>query len=115
MGGDSGYDDHFKMIGEKYGPIDLAILDNGQYDKNWKYIHMLPEETVQAAADLHASRLLAFHNSKFALANHAWDDPLKRASHAAADSHLKLLTPMIGEAVMLDEDKLYSRWWEGQE
>ena len=27
LGGDSGYDNHFKEIGKKYGPFDLAILE----------------------------------------------------------------------------------------
>lgn len=30
--GDSGYGPHFKAIGEQFGPIDLAIMENGQYD-----------------------------------------------------------------------------------
>lgn len=30
LGGDSGYGSHFKAIGEKYGPFDVAILENGQ-------------------------------------------------------------------------------------
>ena len=49
--GDSGYGPHFKAIGEQFGPIDLAIMENGQYDQDWKYIHMMPEETAQAADD----------------------------------------------------------------
>lgn len=32
MGGDSGYDTHFKEIGTKYRNIDLAILENEQYN-----------------------------------------------------------------------------------
>ena len=52
LGGDSGFDTHFKEIGNKYGPFDLAILECGQYNPYWKYIHMMPEETVQAAIDL---------------------------------------------------------------
>jgi L-ascorbate metabolism protein UlaG (beta-lactamase superfamily) len=57
IGGDSGYDTHFIEIGNKFGPFDLAVLENGQYDKNWKYIHMMPEEVVQAAEDLRAKVL----------------------------------------------------------
>ena len=34
--GDSGYGPHFKAIGEQFGPIDLAIMENGQYDQDWK-------------------------------------------------------------------------------
>jgi len=52
IGGDSGYDDSFKKIGEKYGPFDIAMLECGQYDKQWPYIHMMPEESVQASIDL---------------------------------------------------------------
>ena len=56
--GDSGYGPHFKAIGEQFGPIDLAIMENGQYDQDWKYIHMMPEETAQAADDLRARSVL---------------------------------------------------------
>ena len=49
IGGDSGYDSHFRSIGEKFGPFDLAILECGQYHANWKYIHMTPEEVILAA------------------------------------------------------------------
>jgi L-ascorbate metabolism protein UlaG (beta-lactamase superfamily) len=54
--GDSGYGPHFKAIGEQFGEVDLAIMENGQYDQDWKYIHMMPEETAQAADDLMHAR-----------------------------------------------------------
>ncbi len=44
LGGDSGYGSHFKAIGDQFGPFDLAILECGQYGKNWPYIHMFPEQ-----------------------------------------------------------------------
>lgn len=31
--GDSGYGPHFKAIGEQFGGVDLAIMENGQYDQ----------------------------------------------------------------------------------
>lgn len=43
MGGDSGYDTHFAEIGKQYPGIDLAILENGQYNEDWKYIHTMPQ------------------------------------------------------------------------
>jgi len=113
LGGDSGYDTHFKTIGDQYGPFDLAILECGQYDKNWKYIHMMPEETVQAAQDLKATKLLAVHWAKFALSNHAWDDPIKRVYQAATKNNMPLLTPMIGEKMTIDNNgQVFSKWWE---
>ena len=56
---------HFKAIGEQFGPIDLAIMENGQYDQDWKYIHMMPEETAQAADDLRARSVLPGHAGRF--------------------------------------------------
>lgn len=67
LGGDSGYDTHFKVIGEKYGPFDIVILESGQYNTAWPFIHMMPEETVQAAVDLKAKLLLPVHWGKFTL------------------------------------------------
>lgn len=113
IGGDSGYDTHFKTIGQQHGPFDLAILECGQYDKNWKYIHMMPEETVQAAQDLQAKKLLAVHWGKFTLANHAWDDSIIRVHKAATENGMPLLTPMIGEQVNIDDStQKFSAWWQ---
>ncbi|HLK29243.1 MAG TPA: MBL fold metallo-hydrolase [Puia sp.] len=113
LGGDSGYDVHFAEIGTEYGPFDIAVLECGQYDKNWKYIHMMPEQTFQAAEDLRAKKLLAVHWAKFALANHAWSDSIKRVSVASVNKSVQLLTPMIGEEVDLKSDsQIFSKWWE---
>jgi len=113
LGGDSGYDNHFKTIGNLHGPFDIAILECGQYDKSWKYIHMMPEETVQAAIELKAKKLLAVHWGKFALSNHAWDDPAKRVYKAAQENKVHLLTPMIGEKVNINDDaQVFSSWWK---
>jgi L-ascorbate metabolism protein UlaG (beta-lactamase superfamily) len=112
IGGDSGYDDHFAKIGKQFGPIDLAILENGQYDKNWKYIHMMPEEVVQAALDLRARHLLPVHWSKFSLANHAWDDPIRRVFKEAKLKKVSLVHPMIGEAIYLNQEGKPVAWWE---
>lgn len=111
LGGDSGYDSHFKEIGDKLGPFDLAILENGQYDLSWKYIHMMPEEVVQAAKDLQAAKLLPVHSSKFVLANHAWYEPLERISKEASIQRQPLLTPRIGEVVDLDEPHDSPNYW----
>ena len=114
IGGDSGYDTHFAEIGKKSGPFDLAILENGQYNKNWKYIHMQPAEVLQAAKDLRAKRLFPVHNSKFALALHSWDEPLIKITELNGEANLILTTPMIGEPVNLkDNSQKFSKWWEG--
>lgn len=111
IGGDSGYDTHFKEIGAKYGPFDLVILENGQYDKNWKYIHMQPEEVIAATKDLKASILLPVHSSKFTLANHAWYEPLERISILSEQEKIAVLTPLIGEIVDLNNPTLEPTYW----
>lgn len=113
IGGDSGYDTHFEAIGNKYGPFDLVILECGQYNKYWKYIHSMPEETAQIAVELKAKKLLPVHWAKFALSMHDWDEPIKRVSIAAAEKNMPLLTPMIGEAVYWQDDAIKQiAWWE---
>lgn len=114
LGGDSGYDTHFAEIGEKHGAFDLAILDNGQYNHAWKYIHALPEEVLQAAVDLKAKKLLPVHSSKFMLAQHSWDAPLQTITELNGKFNLPLITPKIGELVDLDSDtQVFARWWKG--
>ncbi len=112
IGGDSGYDRHFAEIGNQFGPFDLAILEDGQYNLNWKYIHMLPEETVQAAIDLRAKKLLPVHWAKFNLSLHAWNEPILRITKEAKNKNMDLLHPMIGEAVNLDIEQKFENWWE---
>jgi L-ascorbate metabolism protein UlaG (beta-lactamase superfamily) len=113
IGGDSGYDSHFAEIGKRFGPFDLAILEDGQYNKNWKYIHMMPEETVQAAIDLGAKKLLPVHWAKFSLSLHAWNEPIIRIKKEADLKKVYLLHPMIGEYVDLDTNQVFTSWWEG--
>jgi L-ascorbate metabolism protein UlaG (beta-lactamase superfamily) len=114
FGGDSGYDTHFAEIGKKFGSIDLAVLENGQYNPAWRYIHMLPEELPQAAKDLNAKRVLAVHSSKFALASHPWDEPLILAEQRSRAGELPLITPVIGEPVWLrDSTQRFTAWWQG--
>lgn len=120
LGGDSGYDSHFKEIGEKYGPFDLAILESGQYNTMWPLIHMMPEETVQAALDLKAKALLPVHWGKFRLGMHSWNEPVKRVLIKAEELNkeqgigdkLQVATPKIGEPLMINGNYSPNNWWD---
>ncbi|QBR13874.1 MBL fold metallo-hydrolase [Sphingobacterium sp. CZ-2] len=111
LGGDSGYGKHFKTIGEEHGPFDLVLLENGQYNEYWKYIHMMPEEVIQAAEDLRAKDLIPVHSGKFPLANHAWDEPLIRVTNEAKRKNRPIWTPQIGQVVYLGKANQFSEWW----
>jgi L-ascorbate metabolism protein UlaG (beta-lactamase superfamily) len=115
IGGDSGYDNHFAAIGDRHGPFDLAILEAGQYNQYWKYIHMMPEEAVQATVDLKAKALLPVHWSKFSLSIHAWDEPIIRVVEEAKRKGVNVVHPMIGEALHLDPLSYTSEWWKDLE
>lgn len=113
--GDSGYGPHFADIGAKFGPVDLAIMEAGQYDPSWKNIHMMPEEAAKGALDLRAKALLPVHSGRFTISNHAWDDPYKRLAAASEGKPFRLLTPQIGEVADLgDQDQRFGAWWEAQ-
>ena len=110
--GDTGYGPHFKELAQRFGHFDLAALDMGQYDPRWPYIHMNPEQAAQAAQDLHAKALLPAHVGKFNLARHTWFEPFERISAASQGKPYRLLSPMMGEALRLNEQNpLFSQWW----
>ncbi|MBP9924494.1 MAG: MBL fold metallo-hydrolase [Cyclobacteriaceae bacterium] len=113
IGGDSGYDDAFKEIGNKYGPFDLALLECGQYDRQWPNIHMMPEQTVQAGVDLNAKVMMPVHWGKFVLANHPWKEPVERATKQAEVLKIKIATPLIGEPIFLNDSFPAAHWWQG--
>ncbi len=111
---DSWYDKFFKKIWEKRPNIDLAVIENGQYDMQRKYIHMLPDDVVQTIKDLNPKKVLTVHNSKYAMANHDWDEPLKALDERLDKEWINSwITPVIGEIVELDNDnQKFSKWRE---
>ncbi len=112
IGGDSGYDQHFAEIGKTHGPFDIAILENGQYDHKWPYIHMLPEDFIKAATDINSRLILPVHSSKFALSNHPWHEPLERISRLNEETKHNIITPRIGEKVHLkNQNQVFEAWW----
>ena len=109
--GDSGYSDTFKIIGQRYGPFDIAFLENGAYNLDWAQIHLMPEETVQASIDLKARLLFPIHWSKFDLALHPWDEPAIRLTREATIRNVTVASPLIGEVFDV-RNYPETRWWE---
>lgn len=112
FGADSGYYPGFKTIGDKYGPFDLALLECGQYSQYWPYIHMLPEEVIQAANDLGAQSLLPIHWGKYKLSIHPWTEPVERLLNATGDGNITIGTPQVGEVFDLDSSLPNRKWWK---
>jgi len=114
VSGDSGYSDHFSVIGERYGPFDLSFMKIGAYGPGapWLDIHMSVEDAVRAHREVRARRLFPVHWGTFNLAFHDWDEPIRRAVQAANASGVELLTPRLGEIVDADKALPLQAWWE---
>lgn len=111
--GDGGYGAHFKEIGDKYGPFDISMMECGQYNQDWHAIHMMPEETAQAAVDLQSKLFMPIHWGAFTLAFHDWTDPAERVTAAALKLNQQVTTPKIGEPVIVGAAVFpTARWWE---
>ena len=99
IGGDGGYDQRFAQIHERFGAVDLAILENGQYNDNWKYIHTTPEDLEKVILDLQAKQVFTVHPDKYSLAMHPWYEPDSVAKNIAAKHNIRLMDAPIGSIV----------------
>ena len=55
----------------------------------------MPQYLGQVARDLNAEKILTVHHSKYALARHRWDEPLKNAMNLKEKDSLNVLMPKI--------------------
>ena len=109
--GDTGYADHFKAIGEAYGPFDLTIIKVGAYSEKWPEIHINPKQAVQAHIEVQGKLLLPVHWATFNLALHPWDEPIIRTIKAAKKDNVQLTIPIIGEIVNIESTAENIEWW----
>ncbi|WP_318509397.1 MBL fold metallo-hydrolase [Bacillus sp. T3] len=111
--GDGGYGTHFKEIGKKYGPFDLTLIEGGQYDRRWSWVHMTPEQAVQAHIDVNGKNMMLVHWGAFTLAFHGWTEPIVRALKASEKSGVNMIAPKIGETIPVDGKFSVpaSSWW----
>ncbi len=109
--GDSGYFNGFKEIGEKLGPFDLAFIECGQYNLDWEAIHLLPEQSAQAAEDVTSKYVVPVHWGKFKLSTHTWTEPVERFLKASENKSFKILTPKPNEIISLKKKSEFNFWW----
>ncbi|MBN2011740.1 MBL fold metallo-hydrolase [candidate division KSB1 bacterium] len=109
---DSGYWDGFKQIGKKYGPFDINFIECGAYNEAWYFVHMFPEQTVQAHLDLGGKIVQPIHWGTFNLSLHPWYEPMQRFTKAADSLGLTCATPIVGETTIFNGNIPNQRWWE---
>lgn len=110
--GDTGYFPGFKEIGEKLGPFDVSIMAVGAYDERWAYVHLDPEEAVQAHLDVRADRFIPVHWGTFKLAFHDWTEPAERTLEEARKKGIVVWTPAPGQSISPPLMVATERWWD---
>lgn len=105
--GDSGYCPHFKDIGQKLGPFDLAAIPIGAYEPRWfmRYHHVTPEEALKIHLDIVSKQSVAIHWGTFILTDEPLDEPPARLKKALQDKNLFKDTFKVlkhGETIILD-------------
>ena len=106
--GDSGYTKHFKEIGDKYGPFDLALLPIGAYAPRWFMSgnHVDPEEAVKIHRDLRSKYSVAMHWGTFILTDEPLDEPPFKLAEALKKHQIDATSFEVyqhGETRFLDE------------
>ncbi|MBD1134712.1 MBL fold metallo-hydrolase, partial [Pelagibacterales bacterium SAG-MED48] len=107
---DTGYGDIYKDLGEKYGPIDLTMINIGAYDFKPMFdksiYHTTPEEALNVAKDLKSKKVMGTHWGTFVLSLEPIMEPPKRFKASAANYDFKeedAIIFKIGEITPLND------------
>jgi len=73
---------------------------------------MNPEEAVKAHIAVQAGRMLPVSWGTFNIAFHDWNEPIERTAKVANEQDVDLITPRLGEVVIIDEPFQSHRWWD---
>ena len=109
FGCDTGYGNIYKELGEKYGPIDLTMINIGAYDFKPMFdksiYHTTPEEALNVAQDLKSKKVMGMHWGTFVLSLEPIMEPPVRFKASAAKYGFKeedAITFKIGEIAPLN-------------
>ena len=84
---DTGYGNIYKELGEKYGPIDLSMINIGAYDFRPMFeksiYHTTPEEALNIAQNLKSKKVLGTHWGTFVLSLEPIMEPALRFKNNA--------------------------------
>jgi len=104
---DTGYGNIYKDLGNKYGPIDLTLINIGAYNfypitpyKDKSSYHTNPEEALSVAKDLRSKKVIGMHWGTFVLSLEPIMEPPKRFKYNAEKygfNEKEAITFKIGE------------------
>jgi L-ascorbate metabolism protein UlaG (beta-lactamase superfamily) len=109
--GDTAMHPDFLKVGERYGPFDVTLMENGAYNQKWADFHMGPEQAVQAHRMVRGRLLIPIHWGTFKLARHSWVEPAERISAAAEKAGVTVAIPRPGQMVEAPDIPALAKWW----
>ncbi len=96
FGGDTAYQEYFKILANRNIVPELAILPIGAYDP-WIFVHANPEQAVAMANHMGAKSILPVHWHTFTLSNEPIDEPIERLKQALSLHSPQLALDAIGK------------------
>jgi L-ascorbate metabolism protein UlaG (beta-lactamase superfamily) len=109
--GDTGLTDEFGVIGAKFGPFDVTMLEIGAWHQAWGDIHLGPENALRAFELLGKGTLMPVHWGTFDLGLHAWDEPAETLLQLAGPANARILTPLLGRPFEPAHVEGPTPWW----
>jgi Predicted Zn-dependent hydrolases of the beta-lactamase fold len=108
---DTGLTDELELIGKRFGPFDLTMLEIGASHPAWADIHLGPVNALRAFEMLGGGTLLPIHWGTFDLALHSWEEPAETLVKLAEKRGVRVLTPPVGRPVEPELAREATRWW----
>jgi N-acyl-phosphatidylethanolamine-hydrolysing phospholipase D len=105
--GDTGYSEDFREIGQKLGPMRLALIPIGGYMPRWfmKSMHLNPQEAVQVHQDVQSQQSIGMHWGTFKLTEEPLAEPplfLQKVLQERKFAPDKFIVLPFGETKILD-------------
>lgn len=109
--GDTGLTQEFAAVRERFGALDLALIEIGAWNAAWGDIHLGPAGALSAFELLGGGTLMPVHWGTFDLALHAWDEPAETLLTLAERQGVRVLTPRLGRPFEPAHVEKPDPWW----
>jgi N-acyl-phosphatidylethanolamine-hydrolysing phospholipase D len=112
--GDTGYSPIFKEIGDRFGPIQIALIPVGAYRPRWfmEEVHVDPPEAIKILKDTRSKRAIAGHWGTFKLSDEPLGEPVVYLRKALEDNGIdegQFILMKFGETLRLSHEGVLSR------